>query len=164
MRYLKLFESDEWRRNTNDKELYDLSLEVDDILLDISDDGFPYVQPSFITKEERINVEIVSTPDGTLDYSDGFQITPTVKSTLERLTEYVQSKGYKIDIRLYLYPNGDNGSSMVVYIMIKGNRWISHKEVDVSNYGDLEEVTSNDHKEVDPSVYNPEFIGITITK
>lgn len=163
MKYLKLFESDEWRRKTNDKELYDLSLEIDDILIDISDDGFPYVQPSHIHKE-KISIEIVHTPDGTLSYSDGLQITPTVKSTLERLTEYVESKGYKIDIRLYLYPNGNSGSCMVVYIKIKGDKWISYKEVDVSNYGDLEEVTSIKLKQVDPSIYNPEFIGIRIEK
>lgn len=156
MKYLKLYESDEWRRNTTDPDLYDMSLEVDDILLEISDESLPFVQPAFINKN-KINVEIVGTPDGRLTYADEFKVTPTVKSTLERLIEYVESKGFRIEIGLYFYNQGEFLEGY--YVDVKDGEWFIYSEVDR-----LHNTISKERRPIDLLEQEPDFIGITIAK
>jgi len=157
MKYLKLFENDEWRRRSDDKELVDLSLEIDDILLEISDDGFPYVQPSFINRD-KINVEIVGNTDGKITGYDEFYITQTVQDVLERLVYYIKSKGYEISLGLYYY--GSMGLFDKGYeIDHRDDKWVILSEENDKHYPISKEIRPINllEQEVD-------FVGITITK
>ena len=106
MKYLKtykIFESDDsWRRKTDDVQFKELSYELDDILLDISDEGFPYVQPSLISGN-NLFVEITGTEKGAILYddSDKFEIDINIKNVLERIVSLVESKGYKYNMEIF---------------------------------------------------------------
>lgn len=149
-------EDDEWRRNTDDTDLKDLSYEVDDILLDISDEGFPYVQPSLINYG-RINIEITGTEDGTITENNEFCITEVIQNTLRRLYDHVKSRGYKCYIGLYFYSSG--GFNKSYEVRLEGDKWYITKEID----DNLNQVEPN-NKQIDLLRIEPDFIGITIRK
>ena len=155
----RIFESeddDSWRRRTDDTDLKDLSYEVDDILLDISDDGFPYVQPSLINRD-KIQIEIVGNDSGEITNYDEFEITKVVQDTLDRLYTHVTSRGYKCKIGLYFYRfDGFEKSYQVIF---KNNKSYIVEEV-----GRTHSVVNRNVREVNLSEFEPDFIGITIEK
>ena len=125
----KVFESDDWRFRTDDNELKGLSYELDDILLDISDEGFPYVQPSLISKG-KIYIEITGNKSGgyTFDGEDRFLLTNNIKEVIERVSSLSESKGYKCKIEL-LYSETSEDVEIDEYVEgfeveIKNNHWL----------------------------------------
>lgn len=159
MRYLKTYESDDWRRKTNNQNLKDLSYELDDILDDISDEGFPHVQPSLVDdKRQSINIELTASEDGSVSGHDEFPITPIVESTLRRLQDCATSNQCIINIGLYfIYPS--EAQTDVVNISYDGSHWIVDSK-DISSgheRGDYEE-----GKALDIIGIDVDFVGISI--
>ncbi len=157
MKYLKLYENGDWRKDSDDKELVNLSLEIDDILLEISDEGFPFVQPAFINRD-KINVEVVGNDLNKITGYDEFYITQTVQDVLERLVYYIRSKGYEITLGLYYY--GSMGLFDKGYdISHKDGKWVILSEQD-----DKHNTISNEIRPINLLEQEVDFIGITIYK
>lgn len=104
MKHIKLYEN--WKRNSDDATIKEVADTIDDILLDISDMGFPYVHDAMIFRE-KIMFEITATSDGMLapegvSNSDAptFKITNEILSVLERCNQYADQMGYNINIHL----------------------------------------------------------------
>ncbi len=142
MKHIKLYEN--WKRNSEDKDIKEVADTIDDILLDISDMGFPYVQGAMISRE-KIMFEITGTSDGSTSSELMVKITNDIISVLERCNEYVDQVGYNMNIHL-----GRSGSEY------SGSKPFGGKEFD--NVNKLREYINRG--------YNPvvSFIGVTITK
>jgi len=147
MRHIKLYEN--WKRNSDDATIKEVADTIDDILLEISDMGFPYVQGAMISRE-KIMFEITATSDGSTSNEFMVKVTNDIISILERCNEYVDQVGYNMNIHLGLTSGGLRPE-------YSGHKPFGGKEF--NSVSELREYINN-------RGYNPvvSFIGVTITK
>lgn len=110
MKYLKRYNES----TTSHQEVCDY---INDILLDISDLDFPYVQRAFIHREV-IMFEICSNDKGVIDDTK-FEITEEIISVLKRCIEYTESQEFKIKIRLCFGESADTNRAIYNSYMLK---------------------------------------------
>ncbi len=105
MRYIKLYKFFE-----SDDSIKEVSEVIGDILLDISDNGFPYIDKPIIFNK-KIMAEVSGMPNNTIGRT--FEVTNEIIDVIKRCIEYSESQGYLVQLHFNRYIDedlNDNGS------------------------------------------------------
>jgi hypothetical protein len=185
MKYLKAYESNDWMKKTNDPKIQDIAYQLDDILLDIKDEGFPYIQDSFITtvgkidaiQRDAIEIEIGPTDDGKLinDYDGKFltcKITPLVKSSIDRIYQYITDSKYSIEIGLHIQEEGKDQYDDETFIInkdisidVKNSNWVVRDYKKYNHFIEINDLKTKEYMKgevLNIENINPYFISIQI--
>lgn len=123
MNYLKLFEE----LDTKEQDMQEIGDNLNEILYDIVDDGFPHLYPAKYNNKlygiGGLMIEIASNDRN--EYNEEyFEITDNIVDALKRCVEYLKSTPYKIQImcmkpktdEVEIYLPGDNEISGTINV------------------------------------------------
>jgi len=145
MKYLKLFEE----LDTKEKDMEEIGDNLNEILYDIVDDGFPHLYPAWYNnKLHRVGglmMEIAANDRNEYNH-EYFEITDKMVDVLERCIDYIKTTGYKIEI-MCMRPQSDE---IEIYLLDGDESEMSETiNVDNNNVSDILGIRVN-------------FIGITV--